>query len=88
MGHHYRLPTDTHSPGVGIILTKTTVNCAILILHRESLANVICLKGSSTEQLELALKLLGLITSAQCYSNPLRILLMSCIYQFAKVVGC
>lgn len=72
------MPTDTHKPGVGIVLTKTTVNIVLFPFYKEGgQVNAICLKGLGTDELELALKVSALITSAQCYSHPLNIPLIN-----------
>ena len=86
IGYFYRLPTDTRKPGVAVLLTQTTINFMLFPFYLErSLANAICLKELSIEQLELTLKVVGLATNAQYYSNLLKIPLANCFSLFAKV---
>ena len=77
LGYYYRLPTDTRKPGVGILLTQTTINIVLFPFHADGgLANAMCFSGlaiNNTQQLELALNIVALITSAEHYTNPLRV---------------
>ena len=77
LGYYYRLPTDIRKPGVGILLTQTTMNIVLFPFHTDGgLANAVCFSGliiNNTQQLELALNIVALITSAEHYRNPLNV---------------
>ena len=85
IGYFYQLLTDTRKPGVAVLLTQTTVKFVLFPFYLEgSLANGICLKELSIEQLELTSNVVGLVTSAQYYSNLLKIPLANCFFPIRK----